>query len=390
MLETSGGMPVRIIVVTTSFPAHSGDPSGHFVATEARELASSGHGVTVVAPTTAAPGHTPWAPASVAVEGAGGGAAFGWPGVLARVRAKPWRIVAALRFVFAARRALHRLAAQEPVERVLAHWAVPCAWPIGAGVAPIIAVSHGADVRLLRALPRVVRSFVVGRLLRAVVEWRFVSEGLRAALVGVAAAGVGRGRRGTKRRVGEPHRRGTRRSRRSPRGERRAHLCGRWAPRGPEARGPSVAPRGRKASGRRHAAAGRHRRRRARATAPREGREGPLPRCALLGPSPPTGSPRLDRCGGCVALRSAPGRRRRADSASRGSLARHAGGARRLSAHERRAIDAANLPRRRAQSRGCSLMKRKASSQNASSRIGAWGPPSMRQCSTAPSTLQPE
>ena len=60
---------MRIAIVTTSWPAYSGDPSGHFVQAEARELEQGGHGdVVVVAPPCEA-------------------TAFGWPGVVARVRA---------------------------------------------------------------------------------------------------------------------------------------------------------------------------------------------------------------------------------------------------------------------------------------------------------------
>ena len=66
---------MRIALVTTSFPADEGDPSGHFVRAEARELERAGHEVIVVTP-----------PA---------GGAFGWPGVAARLAENPVRIVGA-------------------------------------------------------------------------------------------------------------------------------------------------------------------------------------------------------------------------------------------------------------------------------------------------------
>src|ERR1700726_1685249 len=100
---------MRIAVVTTSFPAHEGDPSGHFVQAEVRELERAGHEVIVVAPPV--------------------GGAFGWPGVAARVAERPARLVDAARWVIQGRARLARIEAQ----RVVAHWAVPCAWPVAAG-----------------------------------------------------------------------------------------------------------------------------------------------------------------------------------------------------------------------------------------------------------------
>jgi glycosyltransferase involved in cell wall biosynthesis len=147
---------MRIAVVTTSYPADEGDPSGHFVRTEALELERAGHEVVVVAPEA--------------------GGAFGWPGVAARVRERPSRLFDAARWVARARR---RLAGLE-VQRVVAHWAVPCAWPVGvASRAELEAVSHGGDVRLLLAMPRALREHVVHAIARRAVSWRFVSEPLR-------------------------------------------------------------------------------------------------------------------------------------------------------------------------------------------------------------------
>ena len=98
---------MRIVLVTTSYPAHEGDPSGHFVQAEARELERQGHEVIVVTPPVTA------------------GGAFGWPGFAARVREKPWRLLDAMRWTA---RAARRLAA-ERADRVVAHWAIPSAWP---------------------------------------------------------------------------------------------------------------------------------------------------------------------------------------------------------------------------------------------------------------------
>jgi teichuronic acid biosynthesis glycosyltransferase TuaC len=147
---------MRVAVVTTSYPAHEGDPSGHFVQAEVRELERGGDTVVVVRP---APG-----------------GAFGWPGVAARLRQQPWRAVDAVRWVAAARSEVRGLNA----ERVVAHWALPCAWPIGgaAAGAELEIVSHGGDVRLLTRLPAVARERVVAGLASRAQAWRFVSSRL--------------------------------------------------------------------------------------------------------------------------------------------------------------------------------------------------------------------
>jgi glycosyltransferase involved in cell wall biosynthesis len=147
---------MRIALITTSWPAHNGDPSGHFVQAEARELERAGHTVVVVRPEV--------------------GGAFGWPGVGARVRERPWRALDAMRWVASARRQVAGL----QVGRVVAHWAVPCAWPIAGGSlgAELTIVSHGGDVRLLLALPAGLREPIVAALARRAESWRFVSKQL--------------------------------------------------------------------------------------------------------------------------------------------------------------------------------------------------------------------
>ncbi|HTQ48970.1 MAG TPA: glycosyltransferase family 4 protein [Polyangiaceae bacterium] len=152
---------MRIVLVTTSYPAHEGDPSGHFVRAEARELERQGHEVVVVTPAV--------------------GGAFGWPGFAARVKEKPWRLLDAMRWTTRAARQL----AMTRADRIVAHWAVPCAWPVAAAAkrAELAVVSHGADVRLLVGLPSVIRERIVGSIARRATEWRFVSAALQAQLV---------------------------------------------------------------------------------------------------------------------------------------------------------------------------------------------------------------
>jgi glycosyltransferase involved in cell wall biosynthesis len=153
---------MQIAVVTTSWPDGARDPAGHFVQAEVRKLELAGHDVVVVA--------------------APPGGAFGWPGVAARLRERPLRAIEAARWVAAARGRLAVLG----VERVVAHWAIPCAWPIGITLrdTPLEAVSHGGDVRLLAALPSPARRMVAGSIASRAWRWRFVSDSLMKELVG--------------------------------------------------------------------------------------------------------------------------------------------------------------------------------------------------------------
>lgn len=174
---------MRVAVVTTSWPEHEGDPAGHFVRTHARELERSGHEVLVVAPER--------------------GGAFGWPGAAARLRERPLRAIDAALWVAGACIRLRRL----QVERVIAHWCVPSAWPIAmvagaprvpthgstpdpflVGHSPRVrrprldVVSHGADVRLLAALPCGAARAIVRAVVARASSWTFPSEATKLAL----------------------------------------------------------------------------------------------------------------------------------------------------------------------------------------------------------------
>lgn len=168
---------MRVAVVTTSFPAQPGDPAGHFVAHEVQALLAAGHQVTLIGP---APCCAPSSPA-LRVIPLPHGDAFGWPGALSRLRERPQRARGALRFVWHARHALERAG---PFDRVIAHWLVPCAWPIASGItAPLEVVAHGSDVRLLLGLPRALAQPIVRTLVRRDARLRFVSTALRDELV---------------------------------------------------------------------------------------------------------------------------------------------------------------------------------------------------------------
>jgi teichuronic acid biosynthesis glycosyltransferase TuaC len=170
---------MRIAVVTTSYPAYPGDPSGHFVQAEARALARA-HEVAVIAPRHGAAVTDTREGGSLRLHWVDGGDAFGWPGVAARLRERPLRAVGALRWAWGARWALALLG---PFDRIVAHWSVPCGWPVAAGTrAELELVSHGADVRALVAAPAPLRGAVVRALATRASAWRFVSEDLLAKL----------------------------------------------------------------------------------------------------------------------------------------------------------------------------------------------------------------
>ena len=161
----------RVVVVTTSYPRGAGDADGHFVATEARTLALA-HEVTVVAPHASSR-----ALAGPPVVALAGGDAFGAPGVVARLREDPRRVLGAARF-FGSLAA--RVRALEP-DRLVVHWPFPTALALGAlpGRVPTTLVSHGACVRALVAVPKALRAACVERLLAGETRWRFVSAELR-------------------------------------------------------------------------------------------------------------------------------------------------------------------------------------------------------------------
>lgn len=164
---------MKIAVVTTSYPRDERDPAGHFVRAEVDALADLGHQVTVLAPGA---GYAP--SANVDVVGVPDGDAFGWPGALNRFRSNPLRMLGAARFVKNARTVLWNLGA---LDRVIAHWFLPSAYPIALAAPlgiPLEVVAHGSDVRLLTRVPRAMRHAILETLLPRVLSIRFVSQQL--------------------------------------------------------------------------------------------------------------------------------------------------------------------------------------------------------------------
>jgi len=164
------------VVVSTSFPRHPDDGAGHFVAADAAALAAAGHEVHVVC----AGGswrQPPERRGPLTIHWAGAGGVFTWPGAVARLRQGPWRALALPAFAAAVRWRWRQLGA---VDRAVAHWLVPSAWPLLASCpVPLTVVAHGADVRLLCALPARLRRHVIASLLSRRTAFRFVAAALR-------------------------------------------------------------------------------------------------------------------------------------------------------------------------------------------------------------------
>lgn len=159
------------LIVSLSYPAHDGDPSGHFVRHQALELTRRGEDVHVVAPRVSPGDGVLYGSTSV-----GGDALFAWPGAIARARENPARLLALA--PLAAR--LRRVIAARRFDRVHLHWLVPTAWPLAPRFegAHVEAIAHGADVRLLRAMPRAARDAIVDALIDRATRTRFVAHAL--------------------------------------------------------------------------------------------------------------------------------------------------------------------------------------------------------------------
>jgi glycosyltransferase involved in cell wall biosynthesis len=167
---------MRVAVITTSYPVSADDPSGHFVQTEARLLAQDAEVIVIAAGGRSTPGLPAMDDRGVTIWRLDGGDAFGWPGVAARLRERPGRALAAARWLQRARSLLRKLS---PFDRIVAHWAVPSAFPVARSLGtPLEVVSHGGDVRLLTRVPAAVRHTIMDCLLRDVSSWRFVSQPL--------------------------------------------------------------------------------------------------------------------------------------------------------------------------------------------------------------------
>ncbi|WP_394832521.1 glycosyltransferase family 4 protein [Pendulispora rubella] len=164
-LASSPPHVTRVAIVTTSYPRDDDDASGHFVRAEVDQLRRAGATVEVFVPR---------------------GPAFGWPGVAARLRERPWR---ATGVPFEMARMARALRAAGRFDRTIAHFVVPSALLALSAKhrGGLELVSHGGDVRLLVALPGAVRRYAVRAMLQHAQLWRFPSE----ALLGDLASALG-------------------------------------------------------------------------------------------------------------------------------------------------------------------------------------------------------
>jgi glycosyltransferase involved in cell wall biosynthesis len=173
----------RVVVVTSSYPRFAADPSGHFVAAEVRELCAAGHDVAVIAPGPAPSREYAGCEREACVRWVDAGDAFGWPGVVSRVRQRPSRAIGVLRFVRSAARELERLG---PMDRVIAHFVLPSAWPVLAcsriRTANVEIVAHGSDARLFAALPAPLRHAIARTFTRRGARVRCTSLELKRVL----------------------------------------------------------------------------------------------------------------------------------------------------------------------------------------------------------------
>lgn len=120
---------------------------------------------------------------SLAVWNAGGGSLFGLPGALVRARQNPVRLLQLAQFLPAVR---WRLAELAPLDRIVAHFIVPSAYPLALGASvDLEVVLHGSDVEVVLALPARMRAHIVEALTSRGAHFRFVAEDLRAKFLAV-------------------------------------------------------------------------------------------------------------------------------------------------------------------------------------------------------------
>lgn len=159
---------MRVLFITTSYPASERDPRGTFIHVLARSLVEQGVGVTVLAP--GAPGAsrkerrdgveihrvTYWIPRWQTLTSGQGG-------IVENLRRHPWRIVQLSSLIGALSRKASQLATDADV--VHAHWVYP-AGVVGAVAArrtrrPLVVTAHGSDLNLAHRYG----------LLRGLVRW---------------------------------------------------------------------------------------------------------------------------------------------------------------------------------------------------------------------------
>ncbi|MGZ4410876.1 MAG: glycosyltransferase family 4 protein [Gaiellaceae bacterium] len=135
--STVGEPPLRVALLTTSYPRHPGDTAGTFVAAAVENLRKAGVDVTVVSPQHFR--HF--------------GIAYGH-GVVGNLRRRPWLLLLLPLMLANFRRAARRAA--RDADLVHAHWLPSGMVALGCG-RPLVVQLWGTDVVLARRMPRLAR-----------------------------------------------------------------------------------------------------------------------------------------------------------------------------------------------------------------------------------------
>ena len=162
-------MSSRVLLLSTSFPTDRDDSAGHFVLKEARDLKKRGHEVTVVAPNArSVPG--------IDVHPILIHSLTGTPGILARAKQRPHRLLQVPSLLAGLRRATLEC----PANHVIAHWLFPCAVPSCRHLTTSLeVVLHGSDVHLALRLPATWLRYLLRSHLPRRTHLRFVSAQLQ-------------------------------------------------------------------------------------------------------------------------------------------------------------------------------------------------------------------
>jgi teichuronic acid biosynthesis glycosyltransferase TuaC len=174
---------LRVAILSTSYPSFAGDPSGHFVETEAIELGLAGNDVHVIAPGL---DDRTDAPDGVTLHSAGAANLFGFPGAIVRAKDRPSRLLELPGF---ARRTRSILEQVKP-DALVAHFMLPSGYPLAlASRADLEVVAHGTDVRIWARLPSPFRRHIVRLLVDRGARLRFSSHAVeRTLLSGIDSA----------------------------------------------------------------------------------------------------------------------------------------------------------------------------------------------------------
>ena len=131
---------MKVLVLTTSYPRHAGDPAGVFVADGVEALREEGVEIVVVSPA----GFRHF------------GIAYG-DGIVNNLRRAPWRLLLLPAFFISFAAAARRAGAG--VDVVHAHW-LPSVIPALATRRPVVLQLWGSDAALAKRAPRLVRGLV--------------------------------------------------------------------------------------------------------------------------------------------------------------------------------------------------------------------------------------